>query len=524
MDTPRTAPGKPGPPDSGAPDSSHQLLIERLAELKASQAELAETKARSEATLNAAADGILTIDASGTIEAANTSALSLFGYVEDELIGENVKMLMPPPYRDEHDGYLAAYRKTGIKRIIGIGREVVGVRKDQTTFPMRLSVGEGTAGDRTVYVGIVHDLTERRHSQAARASLAEILENSLNEIFAFDATSLHFCEVNRGARKNLGYSMRELHALTPVDIKPNLTAEEFAELIEPLRNGQQQRLHFKTAHQRKDGSQYPADVQLQLGSYDGAPAFIALVFDMTERKQALEAIERSEKRAFEAEKLASIATLTAGLAHDIGTPMTAITGYASFIEKNPRDEKTQERARIIGEQTKRVSDLIQTLLNVSRPHEPNRISLQVSNTVEHALQFFQEKLKKRRISVVKDFANVPDVPADPDQLEQVFLNLIVNAADAMPSGGTLQVEVVSPDADWVEVRVRDTGTGISPEQLAQIFDPFFTTKKRGAGNGLGLLVSKRIVVEHEGHLEVSSIVDEGTEFRVYLPSVARGPE
>ena len=524
MADPPNASRKPGPSDSVDPDPAQQPLLERLAELKASQAELAEANARSEATLNAAVDGILTIDASGTIEAANASALSLFGYVEGELIGENVKMLMPPPYRDEHDGYLAAYRKTGIKRIIGVGREVVGLRKDQTTFEMELSVGEGTAGDRTVYVGIVHDLTERRHSQATRASLAEILENSLNEILVFDATSLHFCEVNRGARENLGYSMEELHTLTPVDINPNLTPDEFAEIIEPLRNGQKHRLHFETVHERKDGSQYPVDVHLQLRSYDEAPAFIALIFDMTERKQALEAIDRTEKRAFEAEKLASISTLTAGLAHDIGTPMTVIVGYAELIEKATSDEKIQERARIIGEQTKRVTDLVQTLLNVSRPHEPNRISLQVSNTLEHALLFFQEKLKKRNISVEKNVSNVPNVMADPDQLEQVFLNLIVNAADAMPSGGRLQVEVDSPDLNWVEIRVRDTGTGIPPEQLERIFEPFYTTKKRGAGNGLGLLVSKGVVVEHGGHIEVSSVIDVGTEIRVSLPSTPRGPE
>ncbi|MBW2271275.1 MAG: PAS domain S-box protein [Deltaproteobacteria bacterium] len=644
MADPPTGPDKGGPEDSSH-GGAHQSLLDRLAELKTSQAELAEATARVRATLDAAIDGIVTIDASGTIEAANTAALALFGYTAEELVGENVKRLMPPPYRDEHDGYLKAYRETGEKRIIGIGREVVGVRKDGTTFPMEVSVGEADAGDRKIFAGVirditerketerelrdslsqmssvletavdgiisisdhgivesfnraaerifgyraqetisknvrmlmppsyadehdgylrtflrtgkkniigvgrevtglrkdgttfpmdlsvseafgnsrrtftgtVRDLTERREAEQAQASLASILEDSLNEIFVFDADTLRFIQVNRGARENLGYSMGELRGLTPLDIKPELTAEEFQELVEPLRSGAKERIHFETTHRRRDDSLYPVDVHLQLVRYAGKPAFVALIFDMTEQRHALEALARTEKRAQEAEKLASIATLTSGIAHDVGAPMSVILGYARLIEKSAEDEKQRKRARLIAEQIQRITELIQTLLNISRPHEPNRVPLQIPSVLEHSLQFLQEKLRKREISVECEFSEVPEISGDRDHLEQVFLNLFVNAADAMPSGGSLQVDVQSPENGWVEVRVRDTGNGIPPDALEKIFEPFFTTKERGKGNGLGLLVSKSIVVEHGGTIEASSELGEGTEFRIRLP-------
>ena len=249
---------------------------------------------------------------------------------------------------------------------------------------------------------------------------------------------------------------------------------------------------------------------------------VAVTEDITEAFESAERLKKTEKRAREAEKLASIATLTAGLAHDVGTPIHIIMGYAELMEKSLTDENERKRARLIGEQTKRVTDLIQTLLNISRPHEPNLIRMSLAETLEHGLQFYREKLKAHGIKVERHFSEVAPVLGDPDQLEQVFLNLFVNAADAMNSGGTLQVYLRAPDEESVEVIVRDSGAGIEVEHLKKIFEPFFTTKSRGKGNGLGLLVSKRIIVEHEGSIDVESALGEGTEFRIMLPSAPEG--
>ncbi len=260
-------------------------LEAQLSEYKEISHQLAASTARTNAILDAAVDGILTIDESGTVESVNPAVSQMFGYRPHEVIGNNITLLMPEPYAGEHDGYLARYRRTGQRRIIGIGREVQGLRRDGTIFPLELAVSEGFDATRRFFTGIVRDLSERDQVRQAKASLAVILEDSLNEIFVFHAESLRFLQVNRGARENLGYTMEELNRLTPLAIKPEITADAFGRLIAPLRSGEQKRLHFETVHKRKDGSVYPVDVHLQLGTYSGQPAFVALIFDMTERRR-----------------------------------------------------------------------------------------------------------------------------------------------------------------------------------------------------------------------------------------------
>ena len=216
-------------------------------------------------------------------------------------------------------------------------------------------------------------------------------------------------------------------------------------------------------------------------------------------------------------ELASVATLAAGIAHDVATPMNVILGYANLIETSASDDKQRQRAVVIAEQTRRVSDLVQTLLDISRPRERESVPIRLEEVIRHALQFFREKLAKRGIAVEPDFSDVPQIVGDPARLEQVLLNLFVNAADAMATGGTLRVVLEAPDAEHVEIQVADTGKGIEPEQLQRIFDPYYTTKDRGEGTGLGLFMCKRIIAEHGGTIEVTSVVGSGTRFCITLP-------
>ena len=143
--------------------------------------------ARLRAVLDTAVDGIITIDERGVIEAANAAAEQLFGYTASEVIGQNVKILMPSPYRNDHDSYLANYLRTGEQKIIGSGREVEGRRKDGSTFPLYLAVSEVSFGHRRVFTGFVHDLSDLKRAEEEASQLGHILEDSLNEIFVFDA-------------------------------------------------------------------------------------------------------------------------------------------------------------------------------------------------------------------------------------------------------------------------------------------------------------------------------------------------
>jgi signal transduction histidine kinase len=225
----------------------------------------------------------------------------------------------------------------------------------------------------------------------------------------------------------------------------------------------------------------------------------------------------TRRRARAAEELASVATLAAGLAHEIGTPMGVIRGHAELLESAVDDDRSRWRLKTITEQIDRISGIIQALLNLSRPREPVRVPIDVTEVLEGTLTFLSEKLGRRGIVTRRDYQPVPQVHADPEKLQQVFLNLLLNAVDAMSEGGTLRASVVPGDDGWVEVRLADTGPGISEEELPRIFEAFYTTKQAGAGNGLGLVVANSIVADHGGNLEVTSEAGEGTEFRIALP-------
>jgi two-component system sensor kinase FixL len=372
-----------------------RAALARSVEHRRTRLALRESTLRSDAILNGALDGIITIDEAGVIVSVNRAADRIFGYEEGELIGQNVNALIPPPDREKHDAYLAEYLKTGDGSIVGSLREVPGLRKNGSEFLHEISVSE-----------------------------------------------------------------------------------------------------VKLAKHR---------------------LFTATVRDLTERNRVRKALRESERRARLAEDLASIGTLAAGLAHEVGTPMNVILGYAQMIHASVKDEATRERARIIREQVQRVSQIIQTLLNFARPGERSRGSVDLVEVVEATLSLLQERFRTHGIEVVRRFEALPEVWADDEKLQQLFINLGINAADAMPDGGTLAIHMTPRNSAEVEIRVADTGTGIAADVLPHLFEPFYTTKERGEGVGLGLAVVKGIVVDHGGSIDVSSEVGKGTEFCVVLP-------
>jgi signal transduction histidine kinase len=225
-------------------------------------------------------------------------------------------------------------------------------------------------------------------------------------------------------------------------------------------------------------------------------------------------------RARAAEELASVGTLVAGLAHEIGTPMGVIQGHAKLLENAVQGEDATWRLRTIQEQIGRISKIIQTLLNMARPGRTRRLPVELPALIESSLSFVREKLGRRSIEIDKEIAASGTVLGDAERLQQLFLNLFLNAADAMPEGGVLSVSLrVDDEAEEVRVVVHDSGLGIEPAALEQIFDPFFTTKPAGEGNGLGLMVAKGIVKDHGGVIAVDSGEGEGTTFAIRFPKL-----
>jgi two-component system NtrC family sensor kinase len=222
------------------------------------------------------------------------------------------------------------------------------------------------------------------------------------------------------------------------------------------------------------------------------------------------------------EKLTSLGLLAAGVAHEVNTPLAVISNYIQMLGKQmPDGDPRQAIIEKIVKQTFRASEIVNNLLNFSRTSATEVVDIDVNRVVEETLSLVAHPLKTSQIQVVRQLGEtLPAVRGSANKLQQVFLNLFLNARDAMPGGGMLEVRTMAHNGS-VEVEIVDTGAGIAREHIHRIFDPFFTTKASGRGTGLGLSVSYGIIKEHSGKIDVRSTVGKGTSFHVELPAVRK---
>jgi two-component system sensor kinase FixL len=474
-------------------------------------AALRESQARLGAILRTEVDAIVVIDERGVVESVNPAVERVFQYSAKEIVGRNVSLLMPEPYRSEHDDYLSHYIETGKKKIIGVGRVVEGQRKDGTKFPAELSVSEMRLGARRMFTGIVRDVTERVQAERRVAAFGEILEWSLNEIYLFEPGTLRFLQVNRGARENIGYSDAELRKLTPVDLKPEYTEARFRKLLAPLHSGESDQVVFSTTHRRKDGTCYPVEVHLQLIDFDDARIFVAIIYDATEKN-------RLNQKLIEQESLAKLGEMAAVVAHEVKNPLAGIMGAARMLGK--RLPAGSEGAEICAEMVSRTEDLsqvVQDILTYSRPRTPKLSPVRLAWLLDDVKLLVGHDPQFQGVEL--DVAPVADVvvSCDAEMLKPVFLNVLINAAQAMAGKGKVTVDVdTNRSTGRCQVRVHDSGPGIAPATIKRIFEPFFSTK--GGGTGLGLPIAKRLVGLHGGALTVECPPEGGTRVTMELPT------
>ncbi|MDJ0789050.1 MAG: protoglobin domain-containing protein [Myxococcota bacterium] len=227
-------------------------------------------------------------------------------------------------------------------------------------------------------------------------------------------------------------------------------------------------------------------------------------------------LQRISERAKEAERLASIGILVAGLAHEIGTPMGVIQGHAKLLERVVDGEDGRWRLQTIQEQIGRISRIMQSLLNMARPARSRKTTVDLSGLIQGTLAFLAEKLSSHAIEVHCSESACPSIVGDSERLQQLLLNLILNAVDAMDDGGRLELRL-GVEGAFATIRIADSGPGIKKEELGTIFQPFFTTKEAGEGHGLGLAVAHGIASEHGGELSVEATGPNGTTFLLELP-------
>jgi len=486
------------------------------------------------AVVETAVDGVILIDAAGRVLMFNPACEKLFQYQDDEVIGQNVKMLMPGQYRDAHDGYLDNFHRTGERKIIGIGREVMGQRKDGSTFPMHLSVGEAKQDDgNPIFVGIIHDLTERerveRVLRESAARLGAVVDTAVDGVILIDAHGL-IMKFNPACEKLFKYRLAEVIGQNVRMLMPGpYRSEHDGYLTNYLTSGEKKIIGIgrEVVGQRKDGSTFPMDLSVGEAKQDGESIFVGIIHDLTSRK-------RTEEQLIQAQKMEAVGQLSGGIAHDFNNLLTVIVGNAEYLgEQLVARDDLKRLADDICSAGERGAELTQRLLAFGRKQTLRPVETECNKLLDSMHKLLRRTMRED-IEIVTDFD--PDLRvayADPAQLESAVLNLALNAQDAMTSGGRLTISTanasldnldhnVHPDVragDYVLIAVTDNGEGMSKPVLDRVFEPFFTTKDVGKGSGLGLSMVYGFTKQSNGHVSIYSEPGLGTTVRVYLPAL-----
>ena len=383
-------------------------------------------------------------------------------------------------------------------------------------------------GEVVGYQGINLDISERKRIEnelrEANEFFMNLIESSVDGIIAADMKGDIFI-FNKGAEALTGYTAEEvIGKLHITKIYPEGVAKE---IMKKLRSPEYGGVGKFTPTQLNVVNKFEEEIPIQLSAvliYNGSSQEIASVGIFTDLRPRLKMEQRLQETHLQlvsSEKMASLGKLAAGIAHEINNPLGGILIYSSLmIEDLPEeDSKRGDLARIVQE-AGRCKEIVKSLLEFARQTEPKMEPTDINRAINDGLFFLVNQALFHNIQIVKDLDPfLPFVRGNASQLKQVFMNIIVNAAEAMHGNGTLTITTYSaPDRKRVSVEFTDTGEGIPEENLTRIFDPFFTTKDVGKGTGLGLATSYGIVEDHGGKIGVKSKVGEGTTFTIELPT------
>jgi two-component system sensor kinase FixL len=422
-------------------------------------------------------------------------------------------MLMPSPDHEQHDDYLKRYLTTGVAKIIGIGREVAGRRRDGSTFPLHLSVGEMRIGGERKFTGMLHDLTNRAQLadrlRASEARWRAVINSAVDAIIVIDAHG-RIESFNAGAERLFGHSEADVLGRNVDMLMPSPYREEHDRyLARYLATGHAKIIGSgrEMSGLRKDGSTFPVHLSVGEIVIEGERKFAGILHDLSTRV-------RMEEQLREQTALARLGEMAAVVAHEVKNPLAGIRGAIQVF--SARTPAGSQEAAISAEIINRIDALdrmMKELLLFARTPQPRPAPTDVVPLVSTTATLLAEDPALRDVAVDVE-GDAPPVAADPDMLKIVFQNLLINGAHAMNGRGHIRVEVTSVDSSC-QIAFIDRGPGIPADVRERIFTPFFTTKSRGSG--LGLPTAKRLIEAHHGHIAVDCPATGGTTVVVTLP-------
>jgi PAS domain S-box-containing protein len=485
------------------------------------------------AVMNAALDCIVAADAHGVIIEFNPAAERTFGLTRTDAIGRSLAdTIIPHVHRAAHQAGIARLAAGAPPRMVGQRVEIEGLRADGEVFPLELAIVRTDGAGDAVFVAYMRDITDQKLAdqrlKESEERLRFAIEGAQLGAWSWDLKSGGSYWSPR-ARELFGFPAE---GEVPQDLRDRLVhPDDRAAVAETVRRVVEEAteafLEYRVV--MPDG-QVRWVVTRGVGHRDaaGEPAMATgIVADITPRKSAEAELERSRDALHQAEKLAALGSLLAGVSHELNNPLSAVIGQAVMLEEDTVGSPFAERARKIRTAAERCAKIVQTFLAMARQRKPVRSRVDINQLVRGVLELTDYGLRTSSIEVRLDLASdLPELMADGDHLHQVLANLIVNAQQALESQpGVRRLEVATRRGHApgsVSIRVTDNGPGVPPEIATRIFDPFFTTKRAGRGTGVGLSFSLGVIDAHGGHLRLLPSV-AGAAFEIELPSQPATP-
>ena len=460
-------------------------------------------------------EGVYLATAEGNFEDINPALALMLGYEKpEEVIGHPLSEFLLHPGQWEAEQSELAHSDAIY------GHEVTLRRRDGTSITCLHAAARirDTAGRIQRHQGTLVDITRRREIELQlhrEQEFARRLVQSFPDLVIAADRQGRYSFVSPRSRELLGFTPEEMIG-TPLGARMDLRDRKVVrEIFDALVSGQSTEGSLEYLTERKDGEMrlFRATASPLLGASGQIEGIIASARDITEAK-------RMEQQLIQAERLAAMGQMIAGVAHELNNPLTAVLGVTELLRDSAVDPAMRRQLELAHRQARRAAQIVQSLLSFSRPPQPRKSSVHVSDLIQRSLQLHEHSLRANGITV--DFvpkAGLPTVLGDASQLTQVFLNLIANAEQAiheLRDHGTLRIRVGNL-GNRVLATFQDDGVGIRREILPKLFDPFFTTKRPGRGTGLGLSICLAILREHGGQIEAQPLTDGGSVFTVSLP-------
>lgn len=482
-------------------DSSQQLIQDRIRELRENTDFV---DALFESLVGYA---IIAADFNGNVITYNEGARQIYGYAPEEIIGkQNIEIFFPEEFIES--GRL----KQLIDDLIGKGRfsyEGEKVRKSGERFPAHISftLTKDRTGKVVGFIEIVKDLTEQKQSEAAlresEKQFRHVIEKNIDGAIIVDKDGI-VSFANPATEALFGRKTEEL--VGELFGFPTIVGET---------------TELDIVHRGKKAT--VAEMRVVEIEWRGKQAYLASLRDITERKQAEAEKRILEQKAQLASRLASVGEMVAGITHEINNPLTSVIGFAQLLMQRDIPEDISEDVRIISDGAMRVADIVKRLLAFAREYKPERGYVDINQITKTTLALRAYGMKTNNIKVVTHLdPELPRTMADGGQIQEVFLNIIINAENEIKLAhgrGNLVIKTEAVDGT-IRTSFEDDGPGIAKENMERIFNPFFTTREVGKGTGLGLSICHGIITEHGGRIYAESELGRGATFIVELPIVS----